>query len=254
MMSASAELMLIVAAIAALSVAEVCVPFRRARMSPRRIGVNLSLTALTFALNAGMSAGIIVVLASAEAGRIVLLAALDPDSTWAAAAKFLFVVAALDFAFYGSHVAMHKAPILWRFHRLHHADKMIDATTAFRQHPVEGGFRYGVIGAAALALGASPEAFAAYRFASALSAVLEHANIAVPMPLARTLALATSWPLMHKIHHSSASIETSSNYGNLLSIWDRIFSTYTQLDRAGVEPYGLGNAGPSAAVNRRSPA
>jgi sterol desaturase/sphingolipid hydroxylase (fatty acid hydroxylase superfamily) len=252
-MIASIDLMVIVGAIAALSLVERIIPFRCAPMSPRRIWVNLSLTTLTFALNALMSAGIVVALASVEANQVGLLAALDPAGAWPPTVKVFFVVAALDLAFYGSHVAMHMVPILWRFHKLHHADEMVDATTAFRQHPVEGGFRYATIGAAALALGAGPEAFAAYRFASAVSAALEHANIAIPMPIARTLALATSWPLMHKVHHSSASAETNSNYGNLLSIWDRIFSTYTPLDRAGVEPYGLDDTGLSVEFSRSSP-
>jgi sterol desaturase/sphingolipid hydroxylase (fatty acid hydroxylase superfamily) len=146
---------------------------------------------------------------------------------------------ALDFAFYAVHVAMHRVPVLWRFHRVHHADPAVDVTTTIRQHPGEGLVRYAAMAACAIPLGVAPAAFAVYRAASALNGLLEHANVRAPAWLDRALALVTTWPHMHKVHHSRRVAETDTNYGNLLSLWDRAFGTYTASSRGTGIAYGL---------------
>jgi sterol desaturase/sphingolipid hydroxylase (fatty acid hydroxylase superfamily) len=134
---------------------------------------------------------------------------------------------------------MHKVPSLWNYHLVHHSDPVVDVTTTIRQHPGEGVIRYAFMGAFAIALGASPEAFAVYRTWSAINGLLEHANVRVPVWLDRIIALVSTWPHMHKIHHSRVREETDTNYGNLFSFWDRIFSTFTPSSRGADIQYGL---------------
>jgi sterol desaturase/sphingolipid hydroxylase (fatty acid hydroxylase superfamily) len=136
-------------------------------------------------------------------------------------------------------VAMHRFPLLWRAHRVHHSDPALDVTTTVRQHPAESLFRYLVIAAVALPLGASPAAFAIYRLASAINAMLEHANFRLPPWLDAALSWVTSWPNAHKVHHSRRVEETNSNYGNLFMLWDRVFSTFKPAAHAAQIPFGL---------------
>ena len=154
-------------------------------------------------------------------------------------ASFVVTILALDGATYLVHRLLHKAPLLWRVHLVHHSDAAVDATTAFRQHPIEGVVRFSFIAAVAWLLGAPPVAIATYRLLGSLNAVLEHANIRVPRWLDRMLVLVWVTPHMHKIHHSRARRETDSNYANLFSFFDRIFRTYTPSTRGTAIDYGI---------------
>jgi len=145
----------------------------------------------------------------------------------------------LDFSFYVAHVAMHAVPSFWRYHRVHHADPAVDVTTSIRQHPGESVIRYVFMAAFAFAIGPSPGAFAVYRVWSALNALLEHANIRVPVWVDRGLSLVTTWPYMHKVHHSRTPGETNTNYGNITSLFDRLFGTFTPSRRGMRIVYGL---------------
>src|SRR5207247_2430050 len=91
----------------------------------------------------------------------------------------------------------------------------------------------------AFAIGASPGAFAVYRIWSALNALLEHANIRVPLWLDGVLSLFTTWPYMHKIHHSRTASQSNTNYGNICSLFDRLFSTFTPSKHGVSIAYGL---------------
>jgi sterol desaturase/sphingolipid hydroxylase (fatty acid hydroxylase superfamily) len=148
-------------------------------------------------------------------------ASLDP-----LAAGFIGVVA-LDFSFYVAHVAMHKVPAFWKVHRVHHSDPVVDVTTTIRQHPIEGVIRYAFMAAFACAFGVGIRAFAVYRLWSAINGLLEHANLRVPRRLDAALSLITTWPNMHKVHHSRDVGESDTNYGNIFSWFDRLFSTFT---------------------------
>jgi sterol desaturase/sphingolipid hydroxylase (fatty acid hydroxylase superfamily) len=95
------------------------------------------------------------------------------------------------------------------------------------------------MGAFAVALGAGPGVFAVYRTWSAVNGLLEHANIRLPLWLDRLIALVSTWPNMHKVHHSRNREETDTNYGNIFSFWDRIFFTFTPSSRGTDIDYGL---------------
>lgn len=129
---------------------------------------------------------------------------------------------------YGVHVAMHKVPILWRLHRVHHTDTALDVSTTVRFHPLELVVSVPVVVGVVAAFGISPVVIILYELFDAVMAVFSHANIRLPRGLERVLQWALVTPDMHRVHHSSAQPETDSNYGATFSIWDRAFGTYVR--------------------------
>lgn len=162
-------------------------------------------------------------------------AAIDADAQgWGvfnqlAAPAWLEIVAAIlifDFAIWAQHLITHKVPLLWRFHRVHHADRDIDVSTAIRFHPVEIAFSMLLKIGLVYALG--PAALAVILFEVLLNgtAMFNHANLRLPLPLDRVLRRFLVTPDMHRVHHSVHRHEHDSNYGFALSVWDRLFGTY----------------------------
>jgi sterol desaturase/sphingolipid hydroxylase (fatty acid hydroxylase superfamily) len=152
------------------------------------------------------------------------LFALIPMGFWTEAILSFIL---LDFAIWAEHVASHKIAFLWRIHRVHHADPGIDVTTALRFHPAEilisMLWKAGLI----LALGAPPEAVLVFEIVLNGAAMFNHANVALPVGIDKVLRYIIVTPDMHRIHHSTNPVETDSNFGFNLSIWDRLFSLYT---------------------------
>lgn len=132
----------------------------------------------------------------------------------------------LDFAVWGQHVLSHKVPFLWRMHRLHHSDVVMDVTTALRFHPLEILasliFKAGVVAL----LGAPPVLVFAFELVLGAGALFTHANIELPKPMDKALRGIFVTPAMHLIHHNPDPKATNSNYGFSFSIWDRLFRTY----------------------------
>jgi sterol desaturase/sphingolipid hydroxylase (fatty acid hydroxylase superfamily) len=223
-------------ALALASVIEALIPLRnQPRQSNGRLATNLWLLAITLSL--AMLLNFILALGAAyvqqSGGGLLQLLGLGTASS------FLVALLALDGTTYLVHRLMHRIPILWRVHLVHHTDASVDATTAFRQHPVEGVLRFSFIAATAWILGASPEVLAIYRLLGTLNAVLEHANIRVPRALDRALVWFWVTPDMHKVHHSRERVETDSNYANLFSVFDRLFRTFTPSSRGPLVRYGI---------------
>jgi sterol desaturase/sphingolipid hydroxylase (fatty acid hydroxylase superfamily) len=123
---------------------------------------------------------------------------------------------------------MHKVPLLWRLHRVHHTDTFVDVSTTVRFHPGEYLVSTPIIVGSVFLMGISPIALMIYEVFDAAMAVFTHANIRMPKPVDRFLRLLLVTPDMHRVHHSSHQPETDSNYGATLSIWDRLFGTYTE--------------------------
>src|SRR5262245_6455434 len=207
----------------------------RGRWSVAHLAPNLALTFLTFGTNLFLNAALLATVVWLESMRFGLVRWLSLPTLPAA----VIAVAALDFSFYAAHVSWHKLPSLWRFHAVHHSDPAVDVTTTIRQHPVESLLRYAAMGAMAIVIGPRAAASAIYRAASALNGLLEHSNIRAPHWLDRGLALVTTWPHMHKVHHSRVPEQTNSNYGNLFSLWDRLFGTFTPSHHGTTVSYGL---------------
>jgi sterol desaturase/sphingolipid hydroxylase (fatty acid hydroxylase superfamily) len=139
----------------------------------------------------------------------------------------------LDFAVWLEHVVSHKWPLLWRIHRMHHADTGFDLTTALRFHPLEIVLSMVWKAAVIIALGAPPIAVLVFEIVLNGAAMFNHANIKLPKSADALLRLLIVTPDMHRIHHSTDPRETDSNYGFNFAIWDRLFSTYTHTPRRG---------------------
>ncbi|GBE44051.1 fatty acid hydroxylase superfamily protein [bacterium BMS3Bbin10] len=139
----------------------------------------------------------------------------------------------LDMAIYGQHVASHKIPLLWRLHKVHHTDVNFDVTTAIRFHPIEIALSMLWKIAVILALGAPPLAVVLFEVTLNGCAMFNHANIRLPLWLDRIVRLLVVTPDMHRVHHSVYVQEFNRNYGFSLSVWDRLFRTYTDQPRDG---------------------
>ena len=158
---------------------------------------------------------------------------------WIKVAASLLV---LDFAIWAQHLASHKIPIFWRLHRVHHADRDVDVTTAVRFHPIEIALSMLWKIAVVVPLGAPTLAVLLFEVILNACAMFNHANIALPTWLDRALRLLIVTPDMHRVHHSVRFREHDSNYGFNLSVWDRLFRTYTAQPEAGHEGMTIGLA------------
>jgi len=146
----------------------------------------------------------------------------------------------LDFAIWAQHLITHKVPILWRLHRVHHADVDMDVTTAIRFHPVE--IALSMILKIGLVYLLGPAAIAVILFEIILNgtAMFNHANIRLPLWLDAIVRRVLVTPDMHRVHHSVHRHEHDSNYGFALSIWDRMFGTYIAQPAAGHDAMEVG--------------
>ena len=227
---------LILAAMAVVAAIETAIPLHaRGRWNRAHLGPNLKLTFITFASNIFLNAGLLMALMWGESNHFGLLHLLALPPLLAA----VIAVLVLDLSFYVAHVAMHRIPAFWRYHRVHHSDPAVDVTTTIRQHPGESLIRYAFMAAFAIPLGPSLGAFAVYRAGSAISGLVEHANLRFPAWLDSSLALVFTWPNMHKVHHSREARYADTNYGNIVSWWDRLFFTFTPARHGASIAYGL---------------
>lgn len=142
-------------------------------------------------------------------------------------------VLVLDFAIYVQHVVFHKVPILWRLHRMHHADLDFDVTTGARFHPIEIILSMLVKMALVAALGAPAVGVIIFEVLLNATAMFNHGNLRLPLQVDRVLRLFLVTPDMHRVHHSAIRRETDSNYGFSLPWWDRLCGTYRPQPKAG---------------------
>jgi len=149
-------------------------------------------------------------------------------------------VIVLDLAIYAQHVMFHKVPVLWRLHRMHHADQAIDVTTGARFHPIEILLSIVIKMAVVVLIGAPAAAVVVFEVLLNGTAMFNHANVRLPGWLDRALRLVIVTPDMHRVHHSWLRRETDSNYGFNLSWWDRLFGTYIAQPSAGHEGMTIG--------------
>jgi sterol desaturase/sphingolipid hydroxylase (fatty acid hydroxylase superfamily) len=139
----------------------------------------------------------------------------------------------LDLVIYGQHVVFHKVPVLWRLHRMHHADLDIDVTTGVRFHPFEILISMVIKITAVIAFGIPVIAVLLFEVVLNATSMFNHANVSIPAALDRVLRLLVVTPDMHRVHHSILRKETDSNFGFNLPWWDRLFGTYRAAPEAG---------------------
>jgi len=224
----------------AIAAAELWRPLHVGRPEPKgRISVNVAFGLI----NAGIVAlvPLSTVLAAqwaAEHGVGLLNLAALPLAVAAA-----ITVAVRSLASYVVHRASHALPLLWRIHRVHHVDTALDLSTGLRNHPLELAIVAPCLAAATIAFGLDPRTLMVYEAIALPFALWSHANIRLRPGLDRALRHLVVTPAMHHVHHSARRTETDSNYGDVLSVWDRLFGTYRPLDEPALRAvrFGLGD-------------
>ena len=168
-----------------------------------------------------------------------LFHASGPLSTWLVVPATVLL---LDLAIYLQHILFHAVPVLWRLHRMHHADLDVDVTTGARFHPVEIVLsmllKFGVIAA----LGASPLGVLVFEILLSTGSLFNHGNLRLPLRADGMLRWIVVTPDMHRVHHSIVPEETNRNFGFTLSWWDRVCRTYRTQPAAGHAVMKLGIA------------
>lgn len=177
-----------------------------------------------FAVCTGVSAA----LWAAASGWGVMNSVPIPLST-----KILLGFIFMDFAIWAQHVALHKVPLLWRLHRVHHADTHMDVSTGLRFHPLEILFSLAYKAALIIVLGIPAMAVIIFDVVLNAFAMFTHSNFNLLPSIERRIRYLLVTPNMHRAHHSVYRQEMDTNYGFCLSVWDRLFRTYTREPRDG---------------------
>lgn len=152
----------------------------------------------------------------------------------------ILCVLLLDMVIYWQHVMFHRIPVLWRVHRMHHADVDIDASTGIRFHPIEIIASMGIKFGAIALLGPAPEAVLIFEITLNGCALFNHANVNLPVALDRWLRLIVVTPDQHRVHHSTDMREANMNFGFNFPWWDRMFGSYKAQPDAGHRKMRIG--------------
>ena len=137
-------------------------------------------------------------------------------------------IVAIDFTQWACHWTMHRSQWMWRIHRVHHSDEVLDTSTAFRFHPAETLYKFLIQAVVILLIGIPASAVVVFATVMLVFNIWEHANVKTPRALQWLSALIVT-PDFHRIHHSSKVRHQSSNLGALFTIWDRFFGSFVPL-------------------------
>jgi sterol desaturase/sphingolipid hydroxylase (fatty acid hydroxylase superfamily) len=192
----------------------------------RHLGVNLFFTGTTLVVNFLFAALIVMVSDWSVANGFGVLQVISLPVLL----QILIGLLLLDFiGAYLIHWIQHKVYWMWRFHVIHHTDLHVDTTTALRHHPGESVFRAAFTTLAVLLAGAPIWLVMLYQSLSALASQFNHANLKLPKWVETWARWIFVTPGMHRVHHHHVQPFTDTNYGNIFSIWDRLFGTYAAL-------------------------
>ena len=195
----------------------------------RHAGVNFFFTLTTILVNFPLAFILVKSSSWAVANQFGILHLIPNLPLWIQALAgllFLDLIGA-----WTAHWVQHKVKFLWRFHIIHHADQYVDTTTANRHHPGESLVRFIFTALAILITGAPMWLIFLYQSLSVILSQFNHANITLPRWLDAVVSLVVVTPNMHHIHHHYIQPYTDSNYGNIFSVWDRLFGTFAKLDQ-----------------------
>lgn len=211
--------------LAALAIAERAWPARGDARPARRQLANLAL----MTINAGMLrlafpllAVTLALAVNARGGG--LFGRLDLPA-WL---EVLAAVLVFDAAIYWQHRLLHLVPPLWRLHRVHHTDLAFDVTLGVRFHPLEIALSMAIKLGLVAVLGPPAAAVVIFEVLLAAASLFTHADFAFPARWERLIRTVLVTPSMHRVHHSVLRAETDSNFGFLLSLWDRLFDSYRE--------------------------
>jgi sterol desaturase/sphingolipid hydroxylase (fatty acid hydroxylase superfamily) len=197
--------------------------------------INFSFTVIHLLIHTGFAVVIILISDWCKQNQFGIIYWMNASLLWT------IVIGFLTLDFFGGwlvHIVEHKVNLLWRFHIVHHADNNVDVTTALRHHPIESVLRGIFFLMGVFVSGAPMYAVMIFQTLLVLFAQFSHANISLPRWLDKMLSYILVSPNMHKVHHHWQQPYTDSNYGAVLSIWDRMFGTYKKLDPSKIH-YGL---------------
>lgn len=201
----------------------------------RHASVNFSFTLIHLAIHTGFAILIVMLSFWCRDHHVGL-------SQWLNASVLgTILITFLVLDFFGGwlvHFVQHKTYHLWRFHVVHHSDNNVDVTTGLRHHPIESVLRGIFFLMGVIVAGAPMYAVMIFQTLLVLSTQFTHANIHLPKGLDKALSFFIVSPGMHKVHHHWQQPYTDSNYGAVLSIWDRLLGTYKYLDQSQIR-YGL---------------
>jgi sterol desaturase/sphingolipid hydroxylase (fatty acid hydroxylase superfamily) len=216
---------------------ETLVPFKSGRKKRFfHAFVNIFFGSLNGAITTFILGGLtLVVLELSGVHATGFLGKINPNSFISLLVGFIL----LDFWMYIWHRANHTIGFLWRFHRMHHTDAQMDATSALRFHPIEiviSSILYlGII----LSFGLSFTHLIVYKLVFNVNVFFHHSNIYLPKRFDRLMSIFVVSPNMHRVHHSDVSLETNSNYASVFSFWDRIFGSFKKREDTISIVYGL---------------
>ncbi|MBO9619480.1 MAG: sterol desaturase family protein [Niabella sp.] len=144
--------------------------------------------------------------------------------------KFIVSFMLLDLGEYGYHVVMHKIKKLWMIHAIHHSDEVVDISTTLREHPAENIIRLSFTLVWVLLSGTTFWMFMLRQMIQSVAALFAHMNCRIPDRIDRVIGLVFITPNLHQVHHHYKRPFTDCNYGDVMSIWDRIFGTFRQIE------------------------
>jgi sterol desaturase/sphingolipid hydroxylase (fatty acid hydroxylase superfamily) len=216
---------------AAMALWELAAPRRsqaigRLRRWPGNIGIVLLDTLLVRLIFPTAAIGVAMLAQSRDWGVLPALG----TPAWL---SVIVAVVLLDLAIYLQHVLFHAVPLLWRLHRMHHADLEFDVTTGARFHPLEILLSMVIKLGVVAALGAPAAAVLIFEVLLNATSMFSHGNVKLPQRLDHVLRWLVVTPDMHRVHHSIVARETNSNFGFNLPWWDRLCGTYREAPAAG---------------------
>ncbi len=202
----------------------------------KHAGLNLFFTLTTAIIGFGLAGVLLAASNFVSQNQIGLLYLVDMP-LWA---QVVVGVLLLDFiGAYFIHWTEHKVKWMWKFHLVHHSDTSVDVTTGLRHHPGETVFRIAFTIMAVMIVGAPIGIVMLYQSLSVLFAHITHANINMPKSVDKVLSYVFVTPNMHKVHHHFTQPLTDTNYGNIFSIWDRLFGTFASVEDTKSLIYGI---------------
>ena len=199
-------------------------------------GINIFMTLTTIIINFSLAFILLKTSDCAIANNFGVLQWLPQMSLWLYALIGLLLLDLIGA--YLVHLIEHKVKFLWRFHLIHHTDTWVDTTSGNRHHPGESVIRFAFTTLGVLIVGSPMWMVFMYQTISIVSTQFTHANITIPKRLDIFLSYFIVSPNMHKVHHHFMLPYTDSNYGNIFSVWDRLFGTFMYLPKEKIV-YGI---------------
>ncbi len=210
--------------------------FRFQYSKVRHAGINLFFTLTTAIIGFGLAWALLSASNWASANKFGLLYIIDLP-LWAQVVVGVFLLDLIGAYFI--HWLEHRVKWMWQFHLVHHSDTSVDVTTGLRHHPGETVFRIFFTIVAVVVVGAPIGIVMLYQSLSVLFAHITHANIKMPAKIDQALSYLFVTPYMHKVHHHYTQPLTDTNYGNIFSVWDRIFGTFAAVEKTESLVYGI---------------